>query len=555
MKLTGILGIVLLGLALALADSPPLAAQSRQIFVNTTSDTLPTPASWCVVSSEPCTLRAALDLAQLGGGVISACFEGLTACPAGRKPLRRDDPGFDPVTEHWVFRFDPKTFTPLGIDGDDVAVDFTQHIDGWASPADNRVVLDTGTEKTFNHMVVIAAANTVLAGFEVRGSFVVAAIVLRDGARDSVLGPGIVLAGISQGVGILLRGGAVTANRIVGSWCGLTGDGSVVDPVQDDCIVLNDGANLNVVGGPEPADRNVLAASKVGAGITLSGSATHENTVQGNYIGLDPAGEAAVGLEIGISLSSEASDNKILANIISGNRGSGILSVDASLPFGRTQTLVEGNWLGTNAAGELAIPNGGYGMRIEGESKNVKVLRNHIRFNRNGGVLVCGSMTRNNTISENSVTDNGGPGVQLCAGANAGVQPPAIREARPTHAAGLACAGCRIELFSDPGEQADHFEGATVADGTGAWSIDLPAAFRYPNLTATATDDLSTSGLSASVVVRADATATPSPTPRVSPTPEDTPTDQRGKVFLPWLARAAERTTGGLSNRWFLSRN
>lgn len=542
MKQTRTLGISLLALTLALVvNSPPTAAQSRQFFINSTSDALLPRPTWCVVPTETCTLRAALDLAQLGGGTITACFEGVGDCPVGRKPLRRDDPGFDPATERWVFRFDPKTFTPLAIDGDDVTLDFTRHIEGWASPADNRVIWDTGTEKTFNHMLVVAASNTTLAGFELRGSFLVAAIVLRDGARDSVLGPGIVLAGIEQGVGILLRGSAVSNNRVVGSWCGLTGDGRVADPVQDDCIVLKDGANFNVIGGTGPQDRNILAASRVGTGVTLSGSATRENTVQGNYLGLDPTGGVAVGLEVGISLAAEASDNKILGNVISGNRGAGILSVDASTPFGRTQTVVEGNRLGTDAAGELPVPNGGYGMRIEGESKEVRLLRNVVKFNRNGGVLVCGTATRNNTISENSVSDNRGPGVQLCPGANAGVQAPAIREARPLRAAGQACAGCRVELFSDPGEQADHFEGSTVADGSGAWTLDVATAFRYPNLTATATDGFSTSGLSESVVVRADATATPTPTPRVTPTPADTPTVQLSDVYLPWLARRAER--------------
>jgi hypothetical protein len=268
----GLALLVLLGLAFA--ASRPGAAQGRTFFVNTTLDSQPSRPTWCVVPVEPCTLRTALDLAQVGGGTVTACFAGAGDCPPGRKPLSLEDPGYDAALGRWFFTFDPEVFTPLGIDGDDVELDFTQHVDGWSSPADNKVVLDAGTEKQFNHFLVVSANNTVLAGFEVRGSFVVSAIVLRDGAEDSRLGPGLVLAGIEQGYGLMLRGSEVSGNRVVGSWCGLSGDGTVVLPVQDDCIVLQEGANGNTIGGPSPEERNVLAATLVGNGVTLSGDAT-----------------------------------------------------------------------------------------------------------------------------------------------------------------------------------------------------------------------------------------------------------------------------------------
>jgi hypothetical protein len=307
-------------------------------------------------------------------------------------------------------------------------------------------------------------------------------------------------------------------------------------------VVLAEGANGNTIGGPDPADRNVFAATVLGNGVVLTGDATRDNVIQGNYIGTDPTGARAMGLESGIAISNLANDNQVLGNVISGNRGAGIFSVDASLPFGRTQTLVEGNHIGTDPTGEQPVPNLGYGLRIEGQSKDVRVRRNLVRFNRNGGILVCGTQTRSNTLTENRVTDNRGPAIQVCDGANEGVLPPAIVQASLRRAGGTACPRCRIELFSDPGEQADTFEGATVADDAGTWALDKPEGFKYQDLTATATDGQSTSGLSEPAVAAPDA---PTPTPTAGgPGPSPEPTQPNGAlddVFLPWLGRGAGR--------------
>ncbi len=530
----------------------PTAAQDREFFVNTTVDIVPMQPTFCIAGN-PCTFRAALERAQdARGGFVTACFEGGDPCPPGRTPLLLDDPNYDPATGHWHFRFDTMTFTPFLVDVDAVGVDLTRYVPDWQGPQHNRFVVDTGTERTFNHLFAVAAADCLFSGFEIRGQFLVAAMVLRDGALENQIGPGLVLAGITQGSGILIRGSDVTGNRVVGIWCGITGDGSVVDPVRDDCIVLRDGANGNVIGGESAADRNILAATDPGNGVSINGDATRSNVVQGNYIGTDPTGMKAVGVDSGVGLFLQASDNLVVGNLISGNRGAGVFAADASTPFGRTQNVVEGNLIGTAADGERPLPNGGFGARIEGESKDVKLYRNTIRYNRAGGVLICGAATRNNTLSENRITDNRGPGIQVCPGANGGIEAPAILQATETDASGTACPGCRVEVFSDPFEQADSFEGAVEADESGAWRLDQPDGFVFQNLVATATDGRSTSELSAAVVWVPDYTPTPTPTLRPSATPtgptpvgpSPTPTAPDGtlvEVFLPWLGRAALR--------------
>lgn len=541
----------------------PTAAQGREFFVNTTVDIVPLQPTFCIASN-PCTFRAALERSQdARGGTVTACHEGGEPCPPGRSPLLRSDPNYNPATGKWYFRFDVATFTPFLVDVDGVGIDLARYVSGWQGPQHNRFVVDSGTERIHNHLFAISAADGVFSGFEIRGAFLVAALVLRDGALENQIGPGLVLAGIRQGAGILIRGSDVTRNRVVGSWCGITGDGSVVDPVQDDCIVLRDGANLNTIGGEAPADRNILAATDPGNGVSINGDATRSNVVRGNYIGTDPSGTKAIGLDSGVGLFLQASDNLITGNLISGNRASGVFAADASTPFGRTQNVVEGNLIGTAADGERPLPNGGFGARIEGESKDVKLFRNTIRYNGAGGVLICGADTRNNTISENRITDNRGSGIQICPGANGGVGKPTILEATQFSASGTACTGCRVELYSDPFNQADRFEGAAVADGTGAWRIDNPSGFTYQGVAATATDGRSTSALSAAVVWVPDYTPTPTATLRSTPTPlgptptgptptpspmavtptttPDGPMVVLGEIFLPWLGRAALR--------------
>jgi parallel beta-helix repeat protein len=459
------------------------------------------------------------------------------------------DPGYDVASGRWVFNYDPKSFTPFIISTDGVTMDFTRDVPGWQSPADNRIILDTGTAKTYNFMMSISAADTVFAGFEVRGSFDVAAIVLRTGALDNQLGPGLVLAGITKGFGVLMRGSDVTGNKVVGSWCGIHGDGTVVDRVYDDCIAIEQGANANVVGGPTAADRNILAATTLGFGVAMRDDATRANVVQGNYIGTDVTGTQGLGTESGVEISGLASDNKVLDNVVSGNRGSGIFATDASRPFGRTPTVVEGNRIGTDVSGEHPLPNGGFGLRIEGQSNDVRAAHNTVRFNKTGGIFICGNGTRNNTLTENRITDNHGPAIQLCAGANGGVRPPVILEASGNRASGQACAGCRVELFSDPGEQADTFEGFATADPAGAWVVEKPEGFTYPNLTATATDGQNTSALSVVRVWSPDVPPTPTRQPTVTPTVDGsrptvtpgTPSAVFHELFLPWFGRSATR--------------
>ena len=125
--------------------------------------------------------------------------------------------------------------------------------------------------------------------------------------------------------------------------------------------MLNTGAN-EVRG-------NLIAAEFVGLELLGDG-----NTVQGNQIGTDAAGTAAIPSGLGVNV--EGGDDNLIggtsaeeANVISGNAFGGlqIEAGDATDPEEEigpgTGNEVKGNFVGTDATATIAIPNGvGFGL-------------------------------------------------------------------------------------------------------------------------------------------------------------------------------------------------
>ena len=111
------------------------------------------------------------------------------------------------------------------------------------------------------------------------------------------------------------------------------------------------------IGGTTPADRNVISGNR--AGIELSDAPS--NKIQGNYIGLNANGTAAVGnAGDGVTLGSAfgGTNGNLIGgmeaaarNVISGNGGTGVQL------YGDSNNSIQGNYIGTNAAGMAAVPN------------------------------------------------------------------------------------------------------------------------------------------------------------------------------------------------------
>ena len=114
--------------------------------------------------------------------------------------------------------------------------------------------------------------------------------------------------------------------------------------------------------------------------------------VLGNFIGTDATGERAVPNSADGVLIDGSSNNTIggteigARNVISGNSGAGV-----HIDPGATKNLVQGNFIGTDATGKRAVPNGADGVLI-GESFNNTIggtavgAGNVISYNGGNGV-------------------------------------------------------------------------------------------------------------------------------------------------------------------------
>jgi hypothetical protein len=140
-----------------------------------------------------------------------------------------------------------------------------------------------------------------------------------------------------------------TCNASLGNFVGIRIEGTASNP-----------SNGNVIGGGLPGDRNIISGSKnLTDGIQMQGQTggTSGNTIRGNYIGTDVNGTGTTcgNTRDGIELlgPGTVANNVIAGNVISGNGSFGI-KLDGA---GTTGTLIQGNKIGTNAAGTAGIPN------------------------------------------------------------------------------------------------------------------------------------------------------------------------------------------------------
>jgi hypothetical protein len=549
-----------------LCSAPPPVAAQATIWVNTTGD--PTDASdECVTSNDDCSLRGALERARLSGAgaVITACFDpalvpGAPDCPRGVKMLTARDRGWNEAEGKFFIR--PTKSRSYQLAEGAALVDFRQGVGTWRGPQDNRIVLDyTGTspESAFR----ISSSNNVLAGFEIRGAFERAAIFIPGGtfgdpAEENQIGPGMVLAAITLGNGILITNDIANNNRVFGNWCGVNGDGTNVAPVYDDCVKITEGSFGNVIGDLAPENRNVFASSELGSGILVEGPLAEENRLQGNWFGLDAHGNIpSQQLQSGIQLVAGPSETIVELNVISGNDNAGLAVFDTAVG-----TIIRNNIIGADAAGENCVENFGYGITLNAGPSETVIEDNLIRCNKAGGILLQGASTRDNVLRRNRFADNDGFPIHVIQGANRGVEPPVIVAAGTVEAYGTACPGCTVEIFSDPLDEAIAYEGSTEADAEGNWTLRKAEGFTHRYLTGTATDNDNTSALAAQVDASGEIQPTPAPvTPTVtpdgaSPTPtfipaDDTPTppatdtpEPGPSIFLPWCANNATAREG-----------
>jgi hypothetical protein len=161
-----------------------------------------------------------------------------------------------------------------------------------------------------------------------------------------------------RGHAIVLETGS--SNVIEGNYIGTDVTGTVADAnVQNGVFILS---SNNRVGGLTTAARNVISGN-FGNGVHIASGAAN-NLVQGNYIGLDKTGLSPLPNDFGVVVFNNAPNNTIggstatARNVISGNQNDNV-SIDHS-----DGTLIQGNFIGTNAQGTASLGNSSENVRI-----------------------------------------------------------------------------------------------------------------------------------------------------------------------------------------------
>jgi len=196
---------------------------------------------------------------------------------------------------------------------------------------------------------------------------------------------------------------------IAGNFLGTNATGTAAVGGAGWGVLLQDGSRLTV-GGPNPADRNLISGNGSG-GIVMTPSFTGANghLIQGNYIGTDVTGTAALGAPFSQGLLG-VYQATVVDNLISGNPGGGAI-IDDGVVFQR-------NLVGTQRDGTSPLPNGNYGVDVQGTVNDSAIggaspgAGNVIAFNSGPGVHVYAS-AKNNLISRNSIYGNALLGISL----------------------------------------------------------------------------------------------------------------------------------------------
>jgi parallel beta-helix repeat protein len=200
-------------------------------------------------------------------------------------------------------------------------------------------------------------------------------------------------------------------------------------------VLLQHGANNNVIGGLTAAARNVISGNTT-YGIAIDKPtdvpfiAVTRNTIQGNFIGTDAAGSKPDPNGIGILVVGGTNNliggtDKGAANTISGNTFDGVAILE---PTSKGNVL-QGNFIGTIVGGGGALGNGLHGIEISVDAvANVIGARvgepvgnrgNVIAFNGGNGVAVgntavgLGLASVGNTIRGNAIYANSLLGIDL----------------------------------------------------------------------------------------------------------------------------------------------
>ncbi len=211
-------------------------------------------------------------------------------------------------------------------------------------------------------------------------------------------GAGNVISG-NHDYGVYITNAGANANRVQGNLIGTdaAGTGDVGNRLEG--VFLFMGASDNLIGS------NVISGNG-GSGVKVSGADCLRNRIENNRIGVDTNAMIDLGNGFrGIDLAG-ARDSVVVGNVVSGNGSSGVLLHDNSI-----RTVIQGNFIGCDPSGAMAIGNDLDGVQLENAPENwvggaSPELGNVIVANARYGVYLLDSDARENRIEGNWIGTN-----------------------------------------------------------------------------------------------------------------------------------------------------
>lgn len=182
--------------------------------------------------------------------------------------------------------------------------------------------------------------------------------------------------------------------------------------------VLIENSSSNVIGGTPAAQRNLLAGDPA---VVISGTISEGNVIQGNYVGTDVSGSRLLDADGNSNLAGGILIDGAPRNLIGGEVGGagnllthGAIGVFQTAGFvgsvriqggAASANVVQGNLIGTDAAGLQVIETGGHGVLVDNAPETViggttEAARNLIS-GPDVGVLVYGPTAAGTVIRGN----------------------------------------------------------------------------------------------------------------------------------------------------------
>jgi hypothetical protein len=283
----------------------------------------------------------------------------------------------------------------------------------------------------------------------------------------------------ASGNGIFLEKNG--GNVIEGNFIGTDVTGTQILRNDSAGVHVECGSANNKIGGTSASARNVLSGNSYGVWFTCTSG--KGNLVDGNFIGTDVTGTAALG-NSSAGVDIRADDNTIggttagAGNLISGNNGDGVVIL-----VGASKNLVQGNFIGTDFTGTKPLGNNSDGVHIQHGSSSDNMI---------GGPTPAIGMTG----ARNVISSNGRNGVAIDSGAqNNQVLGNFIgtdvtgTSALGNHEDGVLIENARDNRIGDVGAgniiSGNHDFGVSIKDG-GSFSTEVLGNYIGTDVTGTA---------------------------------------------------------------------